>query len=218
MGNASIASRAVLKALSSTKPWRTSWTTGRQVATSSRSTIEERLNPLRLRKTSIQTEVSTRSTGAWPGASSRAIPTHVCEIALPEARTGELQDSAGLDAPNVVLQRLLDGPRIGPFPAQARDLLQELLVKHKICTFSVFHVYRIRPRVGSSQGARRAPRRQFTISVDLTPAPIKSTASAIGSPIGHQDRVDGSPTASETPAVSSAPPQAIAPRLEAEAT
>lgn len=82
------------KAVSSRKPWRASWITGRQVAMSSKSTMASRSRGRRERKTSIQTELSTCTrlpAGLRRGSSavrSNSDRYHLVEFAL--TRTGPL--------------------------------------------------------------------------------------------------------------------------------
>jgi hypothetical protein len=71
---------------------------------------------------------------------ARAIVAHLAQVAVPGACSGEAEDSPRLDPPHEVLERALDGPRIGPFAAQPDGLLEELLIKHKIRAFHVYSV------------------------------------------------------------------------------
>src|SRR5437867_4418650 len=133
VGSACMASRASWKAASSRNPWSTSCTTGRQVTTSSIATEDSSRNLVPLRNTSIQTEVSTRTTGFPARPAPHTIPAHVRQVSFPEAGTGQLEDSAGLRPAHVLLECPVDSSGVGSFAAQAQCLLQQLLIEHKIC-------------------------------------------------------------------------------------
>lgn len=80
-------------------------TTGRHVAVSSMSAIAGSCRRQGRRKTSIKTELSTRTTGGFPSrAGFGAIPAHLAKVALPEPRPGEFQDAPSLDPPNEILE------------------------------------------------------------------------------------------------------------------
>src|SRR5262245_15650949 len=126
IGNASMASRATRYARSSRNPWRTSWTIGRQVTTSSRSITDGRLRRLGRRKTSTQTEVSTSSTGALATSGGRRAIAHLVDGALPEAGAGQFQYPVGAYAPHEFRQRTGDGRGVRSLPAQLDGLLQQV--------------------------------------------------------------------------------------------
>src|SRR5262249_53905581 len=62
----------------------------------------------------------------------RRIPSHLGEIALPEAGAGKLEDPPGLMAAQELLHGARYGPGVGGLPAHLRDLLKELLVEHEV--------------------------------------------------------------------------------------
>ena len=62
------------------------------------------------------------------------------EISLPQTRAGQFQDLPRLGAPDEFLQRSLDRSRVGSLAAQPNGLLEQSLVKHKICTFHTHEV------------------------------------------------------------------------------
>src|SRR5262245_49830162 len=104
-------------------PCRTSWTTGRQVVISSKSTTSSSLRREGLRSTSIQTEVSTRTTrllSVW-----RRILAHDRKIAFPDAGSRKVQDVTGLRSTHELAHRPLDRPRVGPLAAHLQRLLQQ---------------------------------------------------------------------------------------------
>src|SRR5450756_1138734 len=117
--------------------------TGRQVTTSSRSTKDSsRSGPL-FRKTSIQTDVSTRTTRCPAGNPSvRCVAPHLPQIPFPEAGSGELENPPCLDALHEVLESAPHGPRERSLTSEASRLLQEMLIKHKICAFHMSSVAR----------------------------------------------------------------------------
>jgi hypothetical protein len=55
---------------------------------------------------------------------ARAIGSHLGQIPLPEARTGEFQDLAGFDSLYKILECSLDGARVSPFATEAGRFLQ----------------------------------------------------------------------------------------------
>jgi hypothetical protein len=55
---------------------------------------------------------------------ARAIGSHLGQIPLPEARTGEFQDLAGFDSLYKILECSLDGARVSPFATKAGRFLQ----------------------------------------------------------------------------------------------
>jgi hypothetical protein len=89
--------------------------------------------------------VSTRTTRAPPGRAALAVSSHRAEVSLPEPGAGELEDTIRPHTPDEIGERPADRRRVRSLPAQPDGLLQELLIKHKICTF---HAHRIdlRPR------------------------------------------------------------------------
>src|SRR3954471_11704027 len=96
---------------------------GRQVTTSSRSATEVSSNRLGRRKTSIQTDVSTRSI-ASPARSFRSpgVAPHLGEFPFPETRPRELEEATGLMPPQVVLHGFGDRPRVRPLSADSGQL------------------------------------------------------------------------------------------------
>src|ERR1035437_185696 len=97
--------------------------TGRQVTTSSRSTKDSsRSGPL-FRKTSIQTDVSTRTTRCPAGNPSvRCVAPHLRQIPFPEAGSGELENPPCLDALHEVLESAPHGPRERSLTSEASRL------------------------------------------------------------------------------------------------
>jgi len=63
------------------------------------------------------------------------ITAHGSEIALPESRSPKLEDLPGLRAPNELIEGAFHGAGVSFLTAQARGLREEILTKHKICTF-----------------------------------------------------------------------------------
>src|SRR3954466_10738454 len=99
--------------------------TGKHVTTSSRSATDSKRKVVPRRNTSIQTDVSTSSTARRRlRPANWAIVAHSGQVAFPQTRTGEFQNSTRLDASDEVLQRTLDGARVCPFSAQLHRLLQ----------------------------------------------------------------------------------------------
>src|SRR5258706_9872378 len=133
--------------------------TGKQVTISSRSATAVRVRRLGRRKTSIQTDVSTRIT-LPPGRSTGTVATRVSEAALPEPGSGELEDAVRAYAPHEILQRSGDSGGVGTLTAELHRFLQQMLIQHKICTF---HTHMMDVRAAPSQGVtargRRRPRR-----------------------------------------------------------
>ena len=64
------------------------------------------------------------------------------QVALPQAAAGEIENPAGLQALDELLERAFDRPRVRPLATQLDRLLEQLLINHKICAF---HVYSVRP-------------------------------------------------------------------------
>src|SRR5207249_1063009 len=112
-------------------PWRTSWTTGRQVTASSRSKAASSLSRPAFRKASTHTDVSTRSIGSRAGAAARGVPPHLRELALPKARAGQLDDPPRLDPADVVGQCFADHARVRALAAQADGLGEQPFIEHK---------------------------------------------------------------------------------------
>src|SRR5512136_3018566 len=137
-----MASRATRNAASSRKPRRTSCTTGRHVTTSSRPPMSSKVRRGGLRKTSIQAEVSTRSTGHLPPGLLGNVASHGGEVTVPQPRTGEREQLPRPGAADEFRQRQIDGPRIGALPRQPGGFLKDMLIEHKICTFHVYYVTR----------------------------------------------------------------------------
>ena len=109
----------------------------------SRSTRGGRRNP------SIQTDVSTRYTGSpTPAGRSgglRPVGTRLSQIALPESRAREIEDTPGSRPANELRERAVDCFRVRPLATQPQRLLQQLLVQHKTCAF---HVHMMQPGAG----------------------------------------------------------------------
>src|SRR5436305_12758251 len=99
--------------------------TGRQVTISSRSAKDPSCRRLGFRKTSIQTEVSTRTTRLLAGG---GVPPHLREIPFPKTAPRELQDAPCPVSPQVVFDGSGHGARVGPLSANAGDLFKELLI------------------------------------------------------------------------------------------
>lgn len=66
----------------------------------------------------------------------RPVPPHLRQVPLPQAGTCELEDASRADLENELGQGAAHGSRVGSFPAQAKRLFEELLIKHKICTLT----------------------------------------------------------------------------------
>src|SRR5215471_10762391 len=122
--------------MSPAKPCSTSCTTGKQVTISSNSTTSSRRRRDGFRKTSIQADVSTRTTPSL--AIRRGVFTHDRQVALPLARTGQVQDPPGAGAAHERLHGPLDGAGVCAFTADLQRLFQEARVNHKICAFHVY--------------------------------------------------------------------------------
>lgn len=97
-----------------------------------------------LRKTSIQTDVSTRNTG-------RVVPHHP-EIALPKAAAAQVEDAPGLHTPNEIVERAADHSRVGPLTAEALGLLQQLFIEHKSGTLHVIRMTSMVRTVNHTKG------------------------------------------------------------------
>jgi hypothetical protein len=65
------------------------------------------------------------------------IVPHLREIADPEAGTGELVNAVRLGTSNHLLERALDGSRVGSLAADPHGLLEQSLIKHNIRAFHV---------------------------------------------------------------------------------
>src|SRR5207245_3493259 len=101
------------------------WTIGRHVTMSSNGTIASRSRGRFLRKTSIQTEVSTSTTSAPP---PRFGASHRVEIAFPRARSAQDQDLTRADSAHEFFEGLADRSRVGLLAAQSRGFFEQLLV------------------------------------------------------------------------------------------
>lgn len=73
-------------------------------------------------------------------APTAGIAPHLAEVFAPQARTGQREDLPGLVARDELLQRTIDGARVGLFAREARCLFEDVLAKHKTCTL---HVYKV---------------------------------------------------------------------------
>src|SRR4029453_6802421 len=114
----------------------------------------------------IQTDVSTRTTTQLPV--DAAILPDDRQLPFPQPGPGQLEDPAGLGATDEVFERALDRTRVGPFAAQSRSLLQQVLVQHKICPFHTHREYNpVRLVSSRTPAARRSPR----LNRPETPAP-----------------------------------------------
>lgn len=71
----------------------------------------------------------------------RPVAAHRGQIALPQPRTGELQDATGSRPPDELRERPIDRSRVRPLAADLQGVLEQLLIKHKICAF---HTYKVR--------------------------------------------------------------------------
>src|SRR5688572_29968525 len=125
---------------------------GRQVTTRSRSpTTSSSVTRGRRRKISIHALVSTsrsglaRTVNTATFAGHGSIAAHVGQMTRPQSRAGELLDAAHLGATHHLLERALDGARIGALAAHTNGLLEQLLIKHNI---RAFHVYSVTRRAG----------------------------------------------------------------------
>src|SRR6266545_3509231 len=107
--------------------------TGPHVTTSSRETTDSSDSLEPRRNTSIHTEVSTRTTAVSSGAVDAAVLASHRQVALPQAAAGQCQDAVRLGATHEFFERPFDRRGVGPFAADADRLLEELLIKHKIC-------------------------------------------------------------------------------------
>jgi len=61
--------------------------------------------------------------------------THTRQVAPPEARAGQFQNLASLDAPHHLPQRAVHRPRVRSLAAQSSRFLEQLTINHKIRTF-----------------------------------------------------------------------------------
>src|SRR5947209_8247521 len=84
--------------------------------------------------TSIQTEVSTRTTRLLAGG---GVPPHLREIPFPKTAPRELQDAPCPVSPQVVFDGSGHGARVGPLSTHAGDLFEELLIQHKVRAFHI---------------------------------------------------------------------------------
>src|SRR4026208_1313234 len=154
MGRAVMASRARTNAGSASNPCSTSCTTGRQVTTSSKSTSRSRSRRGGFRNTSTQTDVSTSTTAALP-VDSFVLP-HDRQVTLPEARAGQIEDLTRLDPPDHLSQCAFDSLRVRALATQSGGLLQQVTIKHKICTFHA-HNGNTTAGSGSSWAEKKGP-------------------------------------------------------------
>src|SRR5438105_1524317 len=136
IGNASIASRPARHAASLVNPCSTSWTTGRHVTISSKSIRSSRTRRGGRWNTSIQAEVSTRTTA--PLAVRRAVLADDRQVAFPGARARQVEDPARLRPADEVLHRALDRARIRALLADLQRFLEKGSVEHKICALHVY--------------------------------------------------------------------------------
>ena len=60
---------------------------------------------------------------------------------MPQAAPGQCQNGPGLGAADELLKRSIDRRRVGPLAADPDCLIQQLLIKHKICPFHVYSMY-----------------------------------------------------------------------------
>ena len=96
-----------------------------------------------LRKTSTQTDVSTRTMGRpsrRPPA--RPIVSHLGEVSVPEARAGQREDLPRAGPSDEVVQSAPDRPRVRALAAQPNRLFEQPLIKHKICAFHTHRLHR----------------------------------------------------------------------------
>jgi hypothetical protein len=106
------------------------------------SATDERVSRLGRRNTSIQTEVSTRTTRPPAG---RAVVAHRGEIPVPEPGPGKLEDAIRPHPPDELLERATDRRRVRALTAELDRLLEEMLIEHKICAFHA-HTLHSRPQ------------------------------------------------------------------------
>src|SRR5262245_11170049 len=121
---------------------------GGHVTTRSRSSTRwSSVRRLPRRNTSIQALVSTRNT-ALPCAVHAAsfahdgcpVSTHLADVALPQARTGQLVDGPRLGPTYEFLQGTLDSARVRTLAADANCFFQQILINHNIRTFHTYTV------------------------------------------------------------------------------
>src|SRR6187431_453369 len=111
-----MAFRPTRNASSVVKPCSTSCTTGRQVTTSSKSTICSRTSLWGRRNTSIHADVSTRTT-ATPRLVFRTVLPDDGEVPFPRPAARELENLPRAGAAHEVLHGALDGARVRPLVA-----------------------------------------------------------------------------------------------------
>jgi hypothetical protein len=111
---------------------------------SSKSTTSSRRSRERVRKTSIQTEVSTSTTGARPV--DAAVFANDGE-AFPKARSGKVENLPGPRPLHHLAQRALDRARVRSLAAHAGGLLEQCLVQHKMVRFIHIECATARPPV-----------------------------------------------------------------------
>ena len=107
-----------------------------------------------IRQSTPDLTVSTRTT-ATTCPVDNAIFAHRGEIAFPESRTGQIEDPPSMDTTYELLERPFDGTGVSSLTAQSRGLLEQLFVKHQICTFHTHDSYH--EFVAGSTGAARPP-------------------------------------------------------------
>src|SRR5437773_10945578 len=107
--------------------------TGRQVTMSSKSTHDSSRSADGLRKSSIQRDVSTRTTTTGPV--DPLVLSHRRQLAMPETRPGKVQDATCFCSLHHFPQCALDSSRVRPPAAHATRLLEKITTQHKIRTF-----------------------------------------------------------------------------------
>src|SRR5262249_4063269 len=119
-----------------------------------------------------------------------SVAAHLGEIAGPEPGTSKLEDTPGLGSSDEVLEGSLDGSRVRLLATQTRDLVQQVLTKHKIRPFHVYAIptgddggkriggVRALPfKVVARRGTLRLELRRWTSSTPPSPA-CRTTASS----------------------------------------
>src|SRR5262249_34531722 len=75
-----------------------------------------------------------------PAAPRLRISSDVAEVAFPQPGATQFENLARLGAAHEVLERHLDGARVRLLAAHRDRFAQQLLTKHKIRPFHVYHV------------------------------------------------------------------------------
>ncbi len=141
------------------KPCSTSWTTGRHVTTSSKSTTRSRRTPAGFRKTSIQTEVVNEQHCGCDEcdrrldlrASTARSPSHRPEPANSRIWRALARRTKSVRARSTVREYVRS-------PLKRIGLLEQLFVKHKICAFHTHQeLSRTAPEGAVQRPSRRSP-------------------------------------------------------------